>query len=290
MKVAEIVTNEIIKKLNNAIENNEKCFWQKSWSGVRKQNLITGHVYHGINPMLLPDDEVYFLTHNQINQLKEKYPDVQLKEGASRHMITFLKTVNIKKKNKTDENEKEENRTMSILRYYIVYKASDVKNLPQKMIAISSDNENIITAEDIVSKSQCEIKNVFGCDRAYYSPSDDCIVVPGIQQFKSSESYYQTVFHEMIHSTGHEKRLGRIKNAHFADHEYSKEELVAEIGSAILMEYAGIRNELSDKDNVAYLKSWMDALKNNMNLIVVAAGQADKASEYILKGGKNESK
>jgi len=91
----------------------------------------------------------------------------------------------------------------------------------------------------------------------------------------------------MIHSTGHESRLGRIKDAHFAEEAYSKEELVAEIGSAILMEYAGINNELDEQSNIAYLKSWLNALKNDMNLIVVAAGQAEKASNYLLKNGGN---
>ena len=103
------------------------------------------------------------------------------------------------------------------------------------------------------------------------------------------EEYYSTFFHELVHSTGHKRRLGRSgveEVAAFGSHEYSKEELVAEIGSAMLCGVAGIEQVTLD-NSAAYIQSWLKALKNDERMIVSAAGQAQKAADYIL--GRVES-
>lgn len=96
---------------------------------------------------------------------------------------------------------------------------------------------------------------------------------------------YTTLFHEMIHSTGHKNRLGRLEtgaSAHFGSESYSKEELVAELGSATLVNMLGIETEKSFRNSSAYIQNWLQALKNNNKFIVSASSKAEKAVKYIL--------
>ena len=125
-------------------------------------------------------------------------------------------------------------------------------------------------------------------DKAYYRPSTDTVVVPEIGQFKEVSEYYSTLFHELTHSTGHSSRLNRITApAFFGSEEYSKEELVAEIGAATLVNMAGLETPKSFKNSAAYIQGWSKALKENKKMIVEASGKANKAVNYIL--GKKET-
>ena len=122
-------------------------------------------------------------------------------------------------------------------------------------------------------------------DRAYYSPSKDCVIVPMLTQYAIAEEYYSTTFHELTHSTLHETRLNRKseqKLAAFGSEDYSREELVAEMGSAMLCATAKIDSEKAFKNSVAYIQSWLKALKNDKKMIVWAAARAEKAAKYIL--------
>jgi antirestriction protein ArdC len=120
--------------------------------------------------------------------------------------------------------------------------------------------------------------------RAWYRPSTDAVGMPARNTFDSAEAYYSTLFHELTHSTGHSSRIGRDgieKLNTFGSESYSKEELVAEMGAAMLVGVAGIeRNTLAS--SAAYLKSWVDVLKADSRMVVFAASQAQKAADYIL--------
>ena len=120
-------------------------------------------------------------------------------------------------------------------------------------------------------------------DKAYYSPSLDEVHLPLREQFPDIREYYSTAFHECTHSTGHEKRLNRLtKGAFFGDGDYSKEELVAEIGAALLMNDLGIESPATFKNSTAYIQNWLTALRNDSHLVVSAAGKAEKAVRLIL--------
>jgi len=102
--------------------------------------------------------------------------------------------------------------------------------------------------------------------------------------FDSAEKYYSTLFHEFTHSTGHPSRVGReeiMEHNPFGSEDYSKEELVAEMGAAMLCGVAGIESRTLD-NSAAYLQSWTDRLRSDSRLIVSAASQAQKAADYIL--------
>ena len=119
--------------------------------------------------------------------------------------------------------------------------------------------------------------------KAFYRPSTDSITLPLLAQFKETAEYYSTAFHEMIHSTGHKTRLDRLKKtAFFGSEAYSKEELIAEIGAATLVNHAGLETSRSFRNSTAYVQNWLRVLQNDKRFIVSAAGKAEKAVNLIL--------
>jgi antirestriction protein ArdC len=108
--------------------------------------------------------------------------------------------------------------------------------------------------------------------------------MPDRQTFSSAEEFYSTLFHELTHSTGHPLRLNRsslTEFERFGDEKYSSEELVAEMGAAFLCGFAGIDNRTVN-NSAAYLRSWLEVFKKDSRLVLVAAGQAQKAVDLIL--------
>lgn len=123
-------------------------------------------------------------------------------------------------------------------------------------------------------------------DRAFYEPLSDRIVMPMMQQFHSMREFRSTLLHEMVHATGHEKRLARegiTEFTRFGDELYAKEELVAELGSAFIAAETGL--ERDDRQHAAYIDSWLKALrgKDGKHLLFEAAREADRASDYLLE-------
>ena len=116
-------------------------------------------------------------------------------------------------------------------------------------------------------------------DSAFYSPLMDRIVVPLSSQFLSNMDEAETVAHEYVHSTGHKSRLARLEDGWVEQRNYAKEELVAEIGAAMLMQQFGIEPNVPLM--AGYLQSWLRALENDHSLIVSAAQQAQKATDRI---------
>ena len=118
--------------------------------------------------------------------------------------------------------------------------------------------------------------------RAYYRPRTDSVHMPARSRFVDAAHYYSTLFHELVHSTGHESRLNRTFGDHFGDELYSKEELVAEMGAAFLCAIAGIANEHTDRNTTAYIQNWISKLEEDNRLIVHAAANAQRAADCIL--------
>ena len=119
---------------------------------------------------------------------------------------------------------------------------------------------------------------------AAYSASIDTVMMPNRNQFHRVEGYYSTLFHELVHSTGHRNRLHRpaVHDINFGSEKYSKEELIAEIGAAFLCGHTGIENQKTLENTSAYVKSWVEKLENDKKLIVTAASAAQKAVDYIV--------
>lgn len=116
---------------------------------------------------------------------------------------------------------------------------------------------------------------------AYYSPSQDIIVTPEKEQFTTGEAYYGTTFHEMVHSTGAKDRLGRPIENFFGSPEYAREEFVAELGSALLAERYGFSKQTKE-ESCAYLKSWLESLKQSPDFLKTVLTDVKKASAMVI--------
>ena len=275
MNVYEIVTQRIIEKLEAGVAP-----WRKPWTGSNTlgahASFVTRKPYRGINAFLTAVSGFecpYWLTFKQVKDM-----------GGS--VIAGAKATPIVYFNKGEkENAEGEKSTYAFLRYYSAFNLEQTTGIeyPKPEKVQGPEFQPIETAQAIVSATQLrsEIRHAGG--QAYYSPRLDVITMPIPESFTSAQEYYSTLFHEMTHATGHESRLARGLEsvAAFGTPDYSKEELVAEMGAAFLCAEAGIANATLD-NSAAYLAGWIKVLKGNPKLIVSAAAQGQKAAEYIL--------
>lgn len=274
-KVYEIVTNRIIEELEKEI-----IPWQKPWGGMEGGAVsgTTGKPYSLLNQMILGKPGMYF-TFNQIQKLGGR-----VRKGEKAQMVVFWKQVPAKEVDKQTGEQRE--KLVPMLRYYSVFHLDQIDGMnivptaePQKP-ATHAQADEIISA--YIQRSGVELEHRIS-DEAYYSPSADRVVLPMMEQFNSTAEYYGTAFHELAHSTGHRSRLDRLRaTAHFGNESYSKEELVAEIGAAALMNHVGLENASTFRNSTAYIQSWLTALRNDKRMIVSAASRAEKAVDYIL--------
>lgn len=280
-KVYEIVQTKIIQAIEEAIENGGTAPWRKPWKGGIPRNYITKKPYRGINLMLLAGGQ--YLTFNQIKDLQKKNPEIKLKKGSKSDMVVYWGFVE-----KKSENDNEEDEKYGFLKYYRVFHSSNVEGLKIDEEVFNFDNVLNEQCEELVSayQEEVEINVLFGSNRAFYSPSNDKIVVPAINQYPNVSEYYATLFHEMIHSTGHITRLNRFDGSDstiFGSKSYSKEELVAEIGANMLLAMFGMEDESQQENSIAYLYGWLTKIKKDPKFIVQAAQRAQKACDYILE-------
>lgn len=273
--IYEEITNRIIEQLENNV-----IPWHKPWSGIAggAYNRVSKKPYSLLNQMLLKHDGEY-ATYKQWSDLGGK-----VRKGEKSEIVVFWKMFQV------DEvkDGKVGKKTIPLLKYINVFHVSQVDGVePRDMKPI--EHNPIDEAEkikiDYVNRENILIKEVVSND-AYYSPRMDYIQVPCKEQFKDIMEFYSTLFHEMVHSTGHKDRLGRldasVQLASFGSEEYSKEELIAEIGSAFLMNHVGIETTKTFKNSTAYIQSWLKVLRNDNKFIVSASSKAEKAMKYIL--------
>jgi antirestriction protein ArdC len=285
--VYKILTEHIIRLLEKGT-----IPWKQPWSQKElPQNLLNRIPYKGINLMLLSAfnfERNFFLTFKQVKSLS-----ASIEKGAKSLPVVFWKWPEPERKEdgtllETDEDKK----VKPILRYYSVFNISQCKNIPENLIPLleTRPNNSIESCARIIEHMPNRPTIQFVEQEAYYKPSLDIVNVPDIKFFESSESYYATLFHELVHSTGHEKRLNRkdgMESISFGSDKYSNEELIAEIGACFLEAQAGI----SDRDfenNAAYINGWLKRLKKDGRFIVFASSQAQKAADYILSNHEKE--
>lgn len=273
--IYEEITNRIIKQLESG-----KIPWHKPWNGVVSgaYNRVSKKPYSMLNQMLLMHDGEY-ATYKQWSDLGGK-----VKKGEKAEMVVFWKMFQVEE----TKDGKIEKKTIPLLKYINVFHVSQIDGVEPKDLKPVEHNpveEAEKIKNDYVRRENIRIEELES-DRAFYSPLNDYIQVPCKEQFKDIMEFYSTLFHEMVHSTGHRDRLGRldvgVKFAGFGSTEYSKEELVAEIGSAFLMNHIGIETPKTFHNSAAYIQSWLEVLRNDNKFIVSASGKAEKAMKYIL--------
>lgn len=278
INVYELVTNRIIEQLENNIVP-----WEKPWGGMLDGafNRVSKKPYSILNQMLLKYNGEYA----SFKQWKDL--GGHIRKGEKSEIVVFWKMYPIKEK---QDDGTEIIKTIPLLKYINVFHISQVDGVEPLKQKVTHDIEPIDKAEKILNdywnRENITIEHVKG-DKAFYSPMFDKIQLPLFEQFKQSEEYYSTAFHESVHSTMKTSRCNRQEDrkgkvVSFGSEQYSKEELVAEVGSAQLMNIVGIETTKSFRNSTAYIQSWLKVLRNDNKFIVSASSKAEKAVNYIL--------
>lgn len=297
--------------------------WKKPWfteGTLQWPKNLNGREYNGMNAMMLLlhcEKEGYkiprFCTFDRIQLFnkagkkdEEQKPRVSVLKGEHSFpvMLTTFTVVNKETKEHIkwedykllSQEEREKYNVYPMLQTYHVFNVAQTnlkevrpefwEKLEQEysMPKVEKDEQFAFEPVDrMIADNRwiCPIKPMFG-DSAYFSISKNEIVMPEKRQFKDGESFYSNLFHEMGHSTGAEGQLDRIKPATFGSAEYAREELVAELTAALTAQRYGMTKHLKG-DSAAYLKSWLDSLKESPQFIKTTLLDVKKATSMLTQ-------
>ena len=276
--VYEIVTQRIIQQLQSGTAP-----WHKPWkvrgkSGLPR-NLVTSREYRGVNVWILLSSgfsSPYWLTFKQANLVGG-----HVRQGSIGFPVVYWKFGT----REVEDGDEIIEKPSVLCCYYTVFNVEQCEGLRLQPARSTEEQPQPIEAcEQVVAAWVQKPTITHGGDCASYNKVLDCIQMPERESFDSAESYYSVLFHESIHATGHPSRLNRSSLTdfeRFGDASYSREELVAEMGAAFLAGYCGIQNQTLD-NSVAYLANWLEVLKNDSRMIVVAGSHAQRAADLIL--------
>ncbi len=284
--IYEQVTNAIINQLEQGIVP-----WCKPWvCNGQILSYATGKQYSLLNRMLLAEPGEY------ASFLEVQKAGGRIRKGAKASRIYFCKPLVKELEVEKDGVITKEEKITFIFKAYCVFHISSTDLEPrwQREQKQESENGRNEEAEKIVlDYTNREKINLIhkADDIAFFSPSKNMVQLPPINMFKSSNSYYETLFHELGHSTGTPNRLNRFTDAPepFGSASYSKEELVAEMVASFALAQLGLDTKTTHNSNAAYIKNWLDHIKGNSQLVISAAAKAEKAINYIWGGALKQN-
>jgi antirestriction protein ArdC len=276
------VYDQVTKRIVDLLESGTVP-WHKPWKAQTglPRNLVSKRPYRGINVFLLLSmmyESPFWLTFNQANQLGG-----HIRQGEKACPVIFWKSTNVENK-ETGEPEK-----IRFLRFYYVFNLAQCEKL-KALPPLSEQLATLPKPGEILDHMPKRPLIRHGMNCAFYSPPEDVVGMPFPDRFSKAEAYYSTLFHELIHSTGHNSRLDRptlSEKAGYGSDPYCREELIAELGAAFLCGHAGIAERTVD-NSAAYVKGWLGRLKADHKLILQAAAQAQAAADFILGTGAEE--
>ena len=317
-KALDLFTEMMIAKIESL---SKKDGWKKPWfteGTLQWPKNLNGREYNGMNAFLLLlhcEKEGYkiprFCTFDRIQQFnkpgsrdKEAKPRVSVLKGEHSFpvMLTTFTVVDKETKERIkwedykllSQEQREKYNVYPKLQTYHVFNVAQTnlkevrpelwEKLEQEYSMPKVDRSEAFEPVDrMITDNRwiCPIKPMYG-DSAYYSISKNEIVVPEKGQFKDGESFYSNLFHEMGHSTGAENQLDRLKPTTFGSAEYAREELVAELTAALTAQRYGMSKHLKD-DTAAYLKAWLDSLKESPQYIKTVLLDVKKASSMLTQ-------
>lgn len=276
----QIITDRIISQLESGV-----IPWRKTWKGDAEapRNFISKKPYQGINAIMLAFTKFssnFFLTANQAHKIGGRILSEQWNKGFP---IVFWKIQEY-----ADKNGKITK--IPYIRYSTVYNLDQTEGIEVEEIDLNQiDFKSIPEAEEIMQGFIGKPEIQHNQQRAFYDCTLDIVNMPKKESFEKNDFYYSVLFHELTHATGAKQRLDRegITESHFfGSANYSKEELVAELGATFLCSECGLTNDRIIENSGSYIQGWLKKLRNDKKLVVSAASAARKATEYIL--GKHE--
>lgn len=303
----EKLTPQRKQLVDQVLANLEKgnLFWTQGWVAAgAPESAVTGKKYRGINNLYL---SLVAMAENYgdnrwatFRQMEEK--GWTFKKDEEGHTLGKGKSVSVEYYEMRDKETKrrfdrsvldgmtfdEQREYMDknvywLRKFYRVFNCSLMDGVPAKEMPMIDVNDRIEKAEALLDYWNAnESKIVYGGSQAFYRPSTDEVHLPEREKFKSTQSFYDTAFHEIGHSTGHESRLNRDLSGGFGSQSYAMEELRAEIASIFMAQDLGIEpSEDRLQNNAAYIQSWKDEIKENPNALFTAIADADKIARYV---------
>ena len=282
--IYEIITARFIDQLKRGTVP-----WQKPWMGV--QNIVSKKPYRGINSLILGGSDFqspYWLTFKQAHDLGGN-----IKKGEKSTPVIYYKL--FEKRDDYGNMILGSNGRPTRIPFIRWSNAFNLDQTEGIEAPAQTPTQEVIQPLDKAAKIVSEAKTcpIYHTGfAAVYSPTEDVIRMPAQKTFRSPESYYQTLFHEMTHSTGHASRLDRegvTLPIRFGSERYSKEELIAELGASFLSNEAGILNQVQFDNSAAYLGSWIEKFQNDPRMIFTASSQAQRSTDFILGIEQKES-
>lgn len=280
------VTDRIIEHLEKG-----EIPWRKPWGSYGlARNLATGHIYTGINMVLmnaLPYAVPYYLSFKQVQEKGGR-----IRKGARAEQVFYFNIVfkdlneQVISPEEARRRNQEEVKVYKFLKYFSVFNIQDVEGIAYDTPGLS------LQAHEKLERCEAMILNMPNApemihedsNQAYYNKVHDYVNMPCIEQFKTPEDYYTTFFHELAHSTSHQKRLSRpgiIEPSKFGDKRYSEEELIAEMAASFLSAQVSIDYDPIIENAAAYLQGWLKILKEDKQFIFKVAAEAQKAADYV---------
>ncbi len=286
-KVQESFTKMFIEKIEERRAKGEDVSapWRKLWNPAMGQNrnLDTLKAYRGGNVFMTAIQgfaSPFWATRKQIAKLGG-----EIKRQDDGKLVPYCPILFW---NFPTPEQKAECR-FPFVKFYQVWNVEQTTGL--EALAASKLEAETGPPVNPIEAAQAIVDGWFGCPdigygdaRAFYNPSSDRITMPDMQAFASAEAFYSTLFHEMAHSTGHRTRLARdgvVNPVRFASHDYSEEELVAEMSAGMLAGYAGIDIPEVVENSAAYLDHWLAKLKREPGWLAASGGMAQKAVDMI---------
>lgn len=272
---AKLIAENLIAK----VESGVALPWHKSWAGDVPRNALTGRPYRGVNVWItsLTSLAEGYESNRWLTFRQAKEAGGSVKKGEKATWVVFWKLLR--------KGEGDDERVIPLMKVYKVFNVDQCTGLDPEKLAparMANDNPPLEVAESIVQGYSDPPHMAKG--EPSYAPATDTVRMPERKRFDGSEEYYSTLFHELAHSTGHKKRLGRagVTGAiRFGSETYSREELVAEMSAAMLCGHAGIDGEIFD-NSAAYVAGWLGYIKKDPRALVDAAQAAQKAVDHIL--------
>lgn len=273
----ELVNDRILEALRNGVVP-----WRKPWYEVAPPcNGLSNRPYHGVNFFLLSLSR--YLDHRWVTFKQARQLGGFVRANETGWPIVFWKRWSIDEPDPATGEV--QSKSIPILRHFFVFNVEQCEglDLPKLDYQVKPANEGIAAAEALVAGVPDPPRMHLGSKQACYYPAIDVVQMPAIEVFRTADDYYATLFHELGHATGHEKRLNRAgvtTTPRFGSLDYGREELVAELTSAYLSATAGLDTSLVE-NAASYLEGWWQLLKADPKAFVVAAGQAHRAADYL---------
>jgi len=278
------ITVQIVEHLEKGVRP-----WIRPWNAEHAAGRITRPLRHnhqpysGINILSL---WMSALSQNFVAPIWMTYRlatelNAHVRKGEKGSLVVYANTITrTEHDDKTGEDIEHE---IPYMKGYTVFNVEQIEGLPEiyyaKAVPARDPVARVEHAEKFFASLGATIRH--GGNRAYYAQEPDYVQMPPFEAFRDAESYYATLAHEATHWTKHPDRLNRdFGRKIWGDEGYSREELVAELGSAFLCADLELRQEPRE-ENAAYIATWLEALKNDNRAIFAAAAHAQRAADYL---------